>query len=232
MSTFPKLKALKLKPLTAWSYKRYSDYKRCPMFFAYVHLAGIKEEFKGPAATRGIEVHEAGANYLTAKGKPKLPDEYKYFADEMTQLRTMNPIVEQQWGFTKDWTPTGWFGGDVWVRGVTDICVVYDDNTALVVDNKTGKKYATNEEQMRLFGLLTFKKFPNLVEVSTRLWYLDIPVDNEVERIFTIDEVPAMQRDWEKAVRPMFNDQKFPPRPNEKCRWCFLSKAKGGPCQY
>lgn len=233
---FPKLVPAQLPKLTAWSYTRYADYRRCPMFFAYKHLLRIKEE-AGPAMQRGRDIHKEAEAYLTSKRKPRKPPEsLRNFADEMDQLRGLKPSVEQQWGFRQDWTPTEWFGKDVWVRNVLDVCVVYDDGTADVIDHKTGKKYGSNDEQMELFGLSTFKKFQDLKlqRVTTRLWYLDIddPKENEVIAEFKASEIPALEKDWAKRVRPMFNDRKFPPRPNDKCRWCFLSKAKGGPCKF
>lgn len=232
---FPKLEPSKLPLLTAWSFTRYADYRRCPMFFAYKHLMRIKEP-AGPAMQRGRDIHKEAEAYLTAKRKPKLPASLRNFGEQMAQLRDLDPSVEQQWGFTEEWKPTGWFANDTWVRNVLDVCVVYDDATADVIDHKTGKKYGSNEEQMQLFALSTFAKFPELKiqHVTTRLWYLDIedPTENEDVAEFKVKEVPALKKDWAKAVRPMFNDRKFPPRPNSKCVWCFLSKAKGGPCKF
>lgn len=227
-------KAQFFPPLTAWSYSRYADYKRCPFYFAHKHLLRMKDPNPGPALERGRAVHKVAELALTptGKGKWKCPPELKHFEDEFKHLRQLNPTVEQQWGFDAKWSPTDWFAQDVWCRVVLDAVVVYDDNTAVVIDHKTGKKYATNEDQMQLFALATFKKFPAVTEVSTRLWYLDQPADNEVEYEYHKKEEAAIQRDWEKAVVPMFKDRKFPPRPNDKCRFCFLSKAKGGPCKF
>lgn len=234
MSAFPKLNPATLPQLTAWSYSRYNDYKTCPFRFAYKHLLRIKEP-GSPAMERGSVIHKEAEAYVTAKRKPKLPPSLVNFAEQFEQLRGMGNIhVEQQWGFTDKWKPTGWFGNDTWARVVLDVGVLYDDNTADVIDHKTGKKYATNEDQMELFGLAAFRKFPQLVEVTTRLWYLDIADDteNEVERTYKASEAAAIERDWNKRVKPMFADRRFPPRPNPKCTWCFLSKAKGGPCSF
>lgn len=230
---FPKLETAKLPPLTAWSYTRYADYRRCPFFFAYKHLLRIKEP-AGPALQRGRDIHKEAEVYITAKRKPKLPASLRNFGPRMEQLRGLNPSVEQQWGFTRDWQPTDWFGKDVWVRNVLDVCVVYEDNTGDVIDHKTGRKYGGYAEQMELFGLSTFAKFPQLTHVTTRLWFLDIEDEDENEVIdeFKTSEVPALKKDWEKRVKPMFADKKFPPRPNDKCRFCFLQKAKGGPCKF
>jgi hypothetical protein len=205
------------------------------MFFAYKHLLRIKEP-AGPAMQRGRDIHKEAEAFLTSPRKVKMPANLRNFAEQMEQLRGLKPSVEQQWGFRDDWSPTGWFSNDTWARVVLDASVVYEDNTADVIDHKTGKKYGSNDEQMELFGLATFKKFHehNLTQVTTRLWYLDIddPKENEVVAEFKAKEVPALERDWNKRVRPMFADRKFPPRPNDKCRWCFLSKAKGGPCKF
>jgi hypothetical protein len=230
---FPKLVAAKLPSVTAWSYTRYADYRRCPMFFAYKHLLKIKEP-AGPALQRGRDIHGDAERYLSAKRKPKLPATLRNFAERFEELRGLSPTVEQQWGFTKDWTPTEWFGKDVWVRNVLDACVTYEDNTGDVIDHKTGKKYGGYDEQMELFAVSTFAKFPELTHVTTRLWFLDIEDKNEQEVLgeFTAKEVPALKKDWTKRVAPMFIDRKFPPRPNDKCRWCFLSRAKGGPCKF
>lgn len=231
---FPKLVPATLPLLTAWSYTRYADYRRCPMYFAYKHLLRIKEP-AGPAMQRGRDIHKEGEQYLIAPRKPrKVPDSYANFADEMQQLRELHPSVEQQWGFTQDWKPTDWFGKDTWVRNVLDVSVVYEDATADVIDFKTGKKYGSNDEQMELFGLSMFAKFPEVQHVTTRLWYLDDPNPdtNEVIAEFKAPEAPILIKDWNKKVRPMFADRKFPPRPNDKCKWCHLSKSKGGPCKF
>ena len=217
--------------ITAWSYSRYADYRQCPLRFKLKHIDRLKEP-GSPAMQRGSEIHKKGEDWLNAKRKRKLPEEYTHFADEMHQLRELNPMVEQQWGFTSDWEPTSWFGSDTWLRVVCDVAIVYDDGDADVIDFKTGRKYDTNEEQVELFGNAIFWKFPDVERVTTRLWYLDQPNDNEVVREFERKDAPKVRREWEKKIVPMFKDKRFAPTPNEKCRWCAFSKDKGGPCPY
>lgn len=218
-------------PVTAWSYSRYSDYERCPAFFKYKYILKVPT-VAGPAMARGREIHKLAEDYLKAPKAGKIPLELKNFSDELKQLHSLKPMVEQQWGFTRQWSPTGWFGAGVWVRGIADVAVVYDDGTADVVDWKTGKKYQTNEDQMELFGLITLSKFPEVTSVRTLLWYTDIADDNEVDRAYFRKDVPALMKKWEKAVVPMFADKKYPPRPNDKCRFCDFAKNRGGPCKF
>ncbi len=230
--------------VTAWSYSRYADYQQCPLKFKLKHIDKLKEP-GSPAMQRGSDIHKKGELYLTATGKPKLPEEYKHFASEMAQLRKLDPLVEQQWGFTSSWQPAsgdgrdphGWFANDTYLRIVTDVSVVYDDTTADIIDFKTGKMYATNQDQMDLFSTGPFMKFTKLELVTTRLWYLDIPDttgqgENTVVQEFTRDDFERIKKEWAKRIRPMFMDKKFPPKPNDKCRWCHFRKENGGPCKY
>lgn len=223
--------------VNAWSYSRWSDYKLCPLFFKLTHIDRIKPP--GSAAMdRGSTIHKEGENYLKAARKPKaVPVSYTHFADEMEQLRELKPRVELQLGFTSDWScatrhagdPYGWFAKNTWLRIVCDVDVRYDDHTADIIDFKTGRKYDTNEEQVELFSCAPFMEDPELVHVTTRLWYLDQPTDNEVIREYSRKDFEAIKKDWTKKVRPMFADTKFAPKPNSRCGTChFRNKASGG----
>lgn len=220
-------------PVKAWSYSRLSQWETCPAQFKYKHIDKLKEE-QSPAMARGDKIHKAAAAWLTAAPESLAPPiELAKFARLFGQLRAIpaeDRFVEQQWGFNAKWRPTGWFGADTWLRVVLDAGVVYPDGTADVIDHKTGKKYGSNQDQMQLFALATFCRFPHVSEVMTRLWYLDSG-DEEVAE-FKQEDRSTMVADWEKRVAPLFADTVFAPRPNEKCRWCSFAKSKNGPCKF
>lgn len=220
--------------ITAWSYSRYNDYVTCPLRFKLKYIDKLPVP-GSPAMDRGSNIHKEGENFLKDPSKKKVPVSYRNFTDEMRQLKKLDPMVEQQWGFTKDWTPTSWFGADTWLRIICDVAVVYEDNTADVIDFKTGRKYDTNEEQVELFTTGIFMRHPEVQEVTTRLWYLDIDDsdENEVVREFTRSDFERIRAEWDKKVVKMFKDKKFAPTPsNHACRWCPFKKAEGGPCPY
>lgn len=231
--------------VTSWSYSRYNDYSRCPKYFFEKHVKkNPRTKESSPAMRRGIEIHKKGELYLLTP-KAKLPPEYVHFKTEMAQLKTLDPLVEQQWGFTKDWQaidggprdPNGWFHATTFLRIVTDATVVYDDNTADIIDFKTGKMYGTNQDQMDLFSAGPFMRYPKLEGVTTRLWYLDVADPqgtgaNEVTQEFTRRDFERIKKEWDKRIRPMFMDKKFPPKANDKCRWCPLGQSKGGDCKF
>lgn len=222
-----------LPPVTAWSYSRYADYKQCPAKFKYKHLMKLPDP--GSAAmNRGNEVHKAAEDFIRAKGD--ITPELENVKKELEFLRDNMATPEENWGFRQTWEwigRPGWFGDDVWFRAKTDVRLLYEDDTLLLGDWKTGKMYFSNEEQIELFALAGYRRFPAVTEVDTRLWYTDMPPDdNEIQRVYTAQELDAIQRDWDKRVVPMFKDKRFPPTPNDKCGWCPYSKAKGGPCKF
>lgn len=231
--------------VTAWSFSRWNDYDRCPLYFKAKHIdRNPRCKESSPAMERGSKVHKAGEVFLLTP-KAKLPPEYVNFKTEMAQLKGLDPLVEQQWGFTADWKPAtatardpnGWFAPDTWLRIVTDVSVIYEDNTADVIDFKTGKMYGHNQDQMDLFSTGPFMKYPELEHVTTRLWYLDVPDPkgtgaNVIQQEFTRDDFERIKKQWGKRIVPMFQDKKFPPKANPKCKWCPLSKANGGECKF
>jgi hypothetical protein len=118
-------------------------------------------------------------------------------------------------------------------RGKTDVRLLYDDDELLLIDWKTGKKYFSNEEQIELFALFGYKRFPIATSVDTRLLYTDAPKDdNEIRRVYKPKELEAIQKDWDKRVQPMFKDRRFAPTPNDKCGWCPYSVKRRGPCKF
>src|SRR5262245_51001335 len=135
-----------MSAITAWSYSRLSLWEQCPLAFKLKHIDKVKEE-QSPAMARGDKIHKSAASYIT--GQSALSPELGKFNVLLTELQRMPPdvkVVEQQWGFTKNWRATGWFGSDTWLRVILDAAVVYPDGTADVIDHKTGKQYETNRD--------------------------------------------------------------------------------------
>lgn len=222
-----------MKPLLAWSYSRYALYVQCPLKFKLEVLDGHKKG-SSPAMERGNVVHKSLADYITGKAEA-LPAEVKNAYQrrlyaEMRAIPADDKVVEQQMGFTRQWSPTGWFGKDTWLRVIWDAGFMYEDLTGEVVDHKTGKKYDSNDEQMELFGLSFFLRYRAATDVTTRLVYVDAGVEEIAE--FSAADKPLLIDKWERKVRPMFEDAAFIARPNDKCGWCDFAKSKGGVCRF
>lgn len=240
----PTLALPKIRPLIAWSFSRYNDYKKCPAFFCYKHLMGMKEPGNA-AMNRGSDIHTLAERYTT-KTLPKLPAELGNFKEEFKDLRAQKvKYVEESWTWTANWagetSPTDW--ANAWLRVKIDCAYVNVPHNALVViDHKTGKfndyKLAEYLDQLEFYGLAGLIKFPDVRVVSPRLWYLDAgiiyPDGSEKQpelEYFRADE-PKLRKLWLKKIEPMFRDKTFKPTPNHDCTYCHYRKSNNGPCKY
>lgn len=216
-------------PLTSWSFSRWDKHNTCPFQFKLAVLDKMPTH-RGPAMERGDKIHKAIAAHLQQPLTNVAP-EVAFNGSVIEELNGFNDkLIEQQWGFTNQWTPTGWFGKDTWLRSIIDVGVLYEDHTSEVIDWKTGKVRGTHEDQMELFAVSVMCHAPFVTHVTTRLVYLDA---EEQE----IAEFPAADREkliskWERKIAPMFEDTSYLPRPGDQCRFCDFSRSKGGQCRF
>jgi hypothetical protein len=185
-----------------------------------------------PAMQRGDTIHLLAEKY--AKGVLKaVPAELARFDAQFKEVVKLNPIVEKGWGFNRQWEyidQPDWFGPATWFRMKADLMIVYEDDTADLIDHKTGQMYGDNEEQVELFAVAGFNRFPHVRHITTRLWYLDL--GKEVVEEFSEKQLPGLIAKWERKIKPLFNDRKFAPLPSWRCARCNWSKANGGPCKF
>lgn len=218
-------------PITAWSYSRLSLYELCPRKFKYKNVDKLPEP-KSDAMQRGIDIHKECEDYLTARtdALPATPRAMDRFGALFADLRAANPQVEQEWAFRADWKATGWFAKDCWYRATLDVGLLYPDNTFLVIDHKSGKPYGTNEDQMEQFAVAVFARYPQVKEVDTRLWYLDIGDEQKME--FLRKDFVALRDKWVARANVMFGERTFPAHPGTHCRFCHYRRSNDGPCQF
>lgn len=219
----------KKNKIVAWSYSRLANFESCALQFKYRNIDKLDEP-KAPAMMRGIKIHNEAAKFLSGE-VDEFPDSCISFEDQFYELRDLDPIVEQQWAFNKNWIKRGWFEKDVWVRITADAVKLYGDNTADVIDHKTGKRYDDDyRDPMGLYAAATMTKFSKIEHVTTRLWYLDS--GDEVITEFTRDEATEVVVDLVKRAKVMLDAETFPPRPSWKCQFCHFRASNGGDCEY
>lgn len=216
------------KRITAWSYSRWADYDKCPQLAKFKHVDRLKEP-ENPAMENGNKVHNELAEYLS-KGGDVPESGRKHFADLVRQLRELQPIHDQEWGYTSDWNVTGWFAKDTWFRSKLDVCVVYDDNTCDVVDFKTGKDSVTHALQAELYAASVFLRYKNISHITVRFWYLDLGTESVFR--FSKSDLGELLSKWEKRTKPMLSDEIFAPKPGRHCGYCAFAKSKDGPCAF
>lgn len=218
-----------MKKLTSWSYSRYSQYTQCPASAKYKFLDKLSEP-PSPAMERGNQIHKLAEDYTKGIIK-KLPTELKFYKDEFAELKKSKPFVEESWTFRNDWSETTWNDWvGAWVRIKVDAGCLEED-ILHIIDHKTGKPKDNYEEQLSLYGVGGFLKYPHVAEIKTYIWYIDHDIP-PVEKTYKASQFKTLQKDWEKKVKPMMADTRFSPKPGNHCRWCAFSKAKGGPCKF
>lgn len=224
-----------LKIPNAWSYSAYEMWAQCPHRYHGMKILKMSDP-PSQALLDGRVFHDEVAKHITRPDAP-LPSRpiHKNIMPLVDQLRGMDDkVVEMQWALTPEWKPTGWFSRNpskpTWLRVILDAGVVYPDDTATVVDWKTGKRYASNDDQMELFAVTTFHYWPQLQEVETRLLYVDNGAEEQAE--FKRADEPKLRAKWEARAQTMLSDRTWAPKPNDKCVFCVRSRAKGGDCRF
>lgn len=214
------------------SFSRLKVYETCPYHAKLAFVDKIPQPVdtsRESPLDRGSRVHDLAEKYI--RGTAELVHELKNFEKELTTLkqhfteRPKHVLLEQMWCFDNAWNtvPDDDFV-NTWLRVKLDACWFVDDSQriAVVVDYKTGKKYGNevkHMEQMQLYQLATFLRFPQVEEVEVELWYFD---QNET--------TPAhFKRKNGLRFLKLFNDRMmamttatdFPPRPSlYTCRFC------------
>jgi len=216
--------------IKAWSYSRLSNYEKCAFLAKCKYVDKIPEP-PAPAMERGKEAHAILEKFMSgyAEDRDNIPG-WEHFGPLMVELRALSPLVEQQWGYNDQWQPTDWFGKDTWFRAVLDVAAVYSDNTADVVDFKTGRERDTHADQADLYAVALIMRYPMVKELNVRFWYLDLGTESVFT--YTRDQVLPLRQKWEKRALPMLTDTTFAPRPGHHCNWCYASASNGGPCRF
>lgn len=124
------------------------------------------------------------------------------------------------------WTPP-------WLRMKLDVMVMHDEKTATVIDYKTGRKFGNevkHGEQLQMYQLGTFMRFPKLETVYSELWYLD---QNEVTSQKFSRKLGLRYRDkFTKRGDAVLSCTNFPANPNKfTCKWCQYGPWNGGQCE-
>ena len=119
-----------------------------------------------------------------------------------------------------------------WLRMKLDALVMHDESTATVIDFKTGRKFGNeikHAEQLQLYQLATFMRYPQLQTVHAELWYLD---QNETTSQKFSRAMGLRYRDkFTKRGDALTTCEDFPANPNKwTCRWCMYGPWGSNDC--
>jgi len=233
--------------IEAGSFSRLSVYEECPRRAQYAFCQKIPEPDRGePHARcpmnpetkkrewhndRGTRIHESMDDYIRGI-TDKYCIELRPLAVEITNARASYEEglvhAEDMWCFKDDWTPThnrDW--NNIWMRIKLDVFNVLEGTLeepleASTIDLKSGKIFGNevkHAEQLQLYAVGSFKKYPSLEKAHTELWYCD---QNEVKVLtYTRKQALKFQKRWDNRMDKMCSDTVFKARPSqEACRYC------------
>jgi CRISPR/Cas system-associated exonuclease Cas4 (RecB family) len=183
------MQAKQIKLIPTWSISRVDLFERCKLHAYFRHGLKIPEPARPlpPGKTehandRGSRLHDNGE--LFARGKAKLsPELARFFAEEFEALNRRYHakgdviLLEDEWGMTHEWEACKWDAPEVWLRLKLDALVFLSPTEAVVIDYKSGRREGNeikHAEQMQLYQLVTFLRYPRLETVHIELWYVDI----------------------------------------------------------
>lgn len=218
--------------IKSWSYSKLLDFEQCPRRVKMKHIDRVPEE-KAPAAERGTQIHQMAEDYVRGKGK-SLPTELMKFVDEFEVLRRDFKLglvsLEGEWGFDKDWMPADY--KTAWLRMKGDAIHLSNKTSAVVIDYKTGRSFGNeikHGEQVQLYAIATFIRYPNLQNITVELWYLD--QDELTKKEYTRAQALRYVQPFDKRGNKLTSAKDFPANPNQfTCKWCPYGTAKGGQC--
>ena len=227
--------------ISSWSHSKLGDFEKCKF------LAWLKHDQKIPeperplkpgqtehANDRGTRIHQHAEDYVTGKVDAQIP-EMREFAQEFDHLRRLYPSgivsLEGEWAVNRDWVPTDWRTGCH--RSKVDAIVLPNNWSAIVIDYKSGKRFGNevkHSEQTQLYALNAVLRYPEIEEVTTELWYLD--VKELPSATFTRAQILRFKPNFDRRGHAVTDCTDFPPNPNVySCKWCQYGPWNGGQCQ-
>lgn len=208
----------------AWSYSMLTSWETCPRRHYLTRVCKVVVEPQTEATTHGNAVHKA----LEGSVRDALPldSKYKQYEPLVETIRSAPGVKQTEYKFalTRNFTPTGYWDKDAWVRGVLDLQVLQPASVT-ILDYKTGKP-KPDADQLKLFAAAGFALHPRAKTIRTGYaWLAYNRLDTEVfrkgdEAAIWQDFLPRIQR-MESAV----TDRDHPPKPSGLCaKWCPVPK--------
>jgi hypothetical protein len=205
------------------------NFEVCPKRHYEIDLAKNVKEPKGEQLDWGNYVHDkfkgrCGPERVALP--PEFPAHYELWAQRVIgSTPKENIFVEESLAISGNFTPTGNFSDDAWLRVKCDFYKIVGD-VCLTVDWKTGK-ILEDSVQLALTAACLFAKHPELRAV--RASYVWLKEDCESSENFMREDMPTVWRNLWPRIEAMKNAHQFtnyPPTPSGMCaKWCAVKSC-------
>lgn len=204
-----------------WSYTSLSDYIRCPRRYFRRHVKkDLPPEDKSDAQLTGTAVHEA-MKAAIRRGN-KLPSAFVGYEPLVAPLRKVPEhriLAELKLGMTVEGRDCDFFAEGVWGRGALDVVVFGDNNSALLLDWKTGKS-REDPFELALQALLLRSKYPEIEKVIGHYVWLRTGKLGQAHDVSDTNSTRASVDELMEEISNRLESNAWPPDENPFCGWC------------
>ena len=202
-----------------WSFSSLKDYVNCPKQYHEVKVLKRFHKYPTPQMTYGNEAHKAMEHYVK-DGTPLLKN-YSHFKPVLDVLLETEgtKYPEYRMALDKDKNACE-YGKGYWVRGIVDLMIL-DDDTAFIVDYKTGSNKYADPKQLKLMALMIFAHFPQVQKIKAGLLFVAYNsfMDESYERK-DIDSLWAHFHSDLTRLSASYDADVWNPNPTPLCGWC------------
>lgn len=209
-----------------WSYSGLKDYTNCPRQYYEVKVA--KNFVKKPTQQMlyGSAVHKALEDYV-GESKPlqKNYERYQPMLDALLEIEGQR-FPEYRMALNADLQPCSFGGADYWVRGIVDLLIV-DNDTAHIVDYKTGSAKYPDVKQLKLMSLMTYAHFPEVQHIKAGLLF--VAHNTFIDETYHRDDSEHLWKDFLpdlERLKLSHESDKWPENPTPLCGWCPVTTCQ------
>lgn len=226
-------------PVPAWSFSQLKKFEECP-YRVYLSKVEKHPEPSSTAAERGTMLHDLAEDYIRGNSGEEVPRELEKLHMQYHELHDAyqaNPEqfeLEQDWGFTALWQPTGWFAPDIWARMKLDV-FWREGSSAHIIDHKSGRKFGNelkHSDQGLQYAVGAFKRYPTLEYAKVSFYYFD--KGEVMTKAFSRDRAMVFLPRIEQRAFALTNatqEQLTRPKPSKNnCKFC--PHAETGACPW
>ncbi len=227
-----------------WSFSQWETYNECPAKWNYRSVMKLPSSPPGPAAARGLEMHDRAEQYIIGQrpdlvppatrfgGKAAVTIHPKYIPvlDAFKDHENGDRYTERKVGFDDEWYLCGSH------KSSSASCIAVLDavraikGVVYVGEWKSGQMKNTHADQRKMYALAALRIY-NVDEVQVTTYYFEDTAPPQ--RLVVSSSAEQKLKDlWNGRVNQMKTDKILAPKPGMGCRWCDYSKSKGGPCQF
>jgi hypothetical protein len=122
--------------------------------------------------------------------------------------------------------PCSFGSEEYWVRGIVDLLIVNDD-TAHIVDYKTGSAKYPDVKQLKLMSLMTYAYFPEVQHIKAGLLF--VAHNTFIDEVYHRDEAEHLWKEFHpdlERLKLSYAADKWPENPTPLCGWCPVTTCQ------